>query len=129
MSQCKTGKVFMETHCCHGLLMVPVLVWDWDVLLMPQSSCVGLGGFGNVLVQVWEFWQCPGHAWMELGSLGDATVLAWGLGDAGCGLGLGGFGGALVLVCGTGASFGDAPNWRWCGPATEFWVTPVQGFG
>lgn len=39
---------------------------------------------------------------MELESPGDATVLAWELGDSSCGLRLGGFGGALVLVVGWG---------------------------
>lgn len=52
MSQGKTGKIFVVPQSCQGLLMVPVLVWDWDVLMMPQSPCVGLAGFGDVLVQV-----------------------------------------------------------------------------
>lgn len=53
-------------------------------------------------MRLWEFWQCPGPTGMELESPGDATVLAWELGDSSCGLRLGGFGGALVLVVGWG---------------------------
>lgn len=43
--------LMMPQSWCRNSVM-PVLVWDWDILMLPQSQCAGLGGFGNVLVLV-----------------------------------------------------------------------------